>query len=178
MPKGKQDRVILAMDLSLNGSAFAVLQVYSRTVKILKLVLVDNSKLKTEELPEKLANIYFNLDDLLQEYPITDIVREKGFHRFNTVTEKLHKVTGIVDFTLYCNNFTNCIEEVTPMTVKKVVGGSGKCTKEEVAEGILKYLPYQQRKQGIRFETNDLSDAVAVGITYAIKKNLIKSVTK
>lgn len=173
MPKGKQDKIILSMDLSLNGSAFAVLQVYSKTVRILELVLVDNSKIPANQLPEKLANIYFNLDDLLQKYPITDIVREKGFHRYNNVTQKLFKVVGIVDFTLWCNGFTFSIDEITPMTVKKLVGGTGKASKDEVAKGINKFLCKTQKNKTY-YETDDLSDAVAVGIAHAIKKKFIK----
>lgn len=174
MPKGKQNKTILAMDLSLNGSAFAVLQVYSKTVRIIELVLVDNSKIPANQLPEKLANIYFNLDELFQKYTITDIVREKGFHRYNKVTQKLYKVVGVVDFTLYCNGFNKIITEITPMTVKKIVGGNGHCSKDEVAQGINKFLCRTQKNK-VFYETDDLSDAVAVGIAHAVRKKYINA---
>lgn len=173
MPRVKADKMILAMDLSLNGSAFAVLKVYSQTVKIIEMVHVDNSNIPAKNLPEKLANIYFNLDELLQKYDITDIVKEKGFTKYNNVTQKLFRVVGIVDFTAYCNGFVEEMPEIAPTSVKKTLTGNGKASKEEVAEGILKYLTPSQRKTGVYFEKDDLSDACAVGIAHAIRRKYI-----
>lgn len=173
MSKGKKDMLMLAMDLSLNGSAFAVLEVFKHSVSIVEVVQVDNTSLPADKLPEKLANIYFNLDDLLSRYEFTHIVKEKGFTRFHDATRKLAKVEGVVDFTLYCNGYPNSIIEITPMEVKKCLTGNGKAGKDDVARGIPKYLTRSQREAGVDFETTDISDAVAIGITYAVKNKLI-----
>lgn len=175
MPKGCQDRLILSLDLSLNGSAFAVLKPFKKSVRVLEMVWVDNSAVETDSLPEKLANIYFNLADLLSRHDITDVVREKGFSMHSTVTQKLFRVVGVVDFCLYCEGFTTSIPEIPPTVVKKTLTGKGKASKEEVADGILKHLTKPQRQEGIYFRSDDESDAVAVGIAYCIKNKVIES---
>lgn len=171
--KKKSDRTILAMDLSLSGSAFAVLEVYEKSVKIKELRFVNNSlkEIKDKSHGEKVANIYFNLEDILQKHKPTDIVREKGFSRFPQATQALFKVVGVVDFTLFCADIKENIAEVAPTSVKKYVTGSGKASKEEVDEEVRKFLAPSQRD--IVFETNDVSDAVAVGVAYCLKNKLI-----
>lgn len=177
MAKIKQNRLILAMDLSLSGSAFAVLQPCVNTVQIKELRFVDNDlpEIKGKTHGEKLANIYFNLDDIIQKHPITDFVREKGFFRFPQATQALYKVVGIVDFTLFCNDLKTNIEEIAPTLVKKLVTGNGKADKIEVEKAVRNYLSKSCRD--VVFQTDDLSDAVAVGIAYCRKKNLIPEFT-
>lgn len=177
MAKIKQNRLILAMDLSLSGSAFAVLQPCTNTVQIKELRFVDNDlpEIKGKTHGEKLANIYFNLDDIIRKYPITDFVREKGFFRFPQATQALYKVVGVVDFTMYCNEIKMNIEEIAPTSVKKLVAGNGKADKLEVEKAVRNYLSKSCRE--IIFETDNHSDAVAVGIAYCRKKNLIPEFT-
>lgn len=61
--------------------------------------------------------------------------------------------------------------EPTPTEVKKVVGGHGKADKAEVEAGVRKLLGLAE---DYVFRTDDESDAVAIGLTYLIKKNIIK----
>lgn len=169
-----QDRYILALDLSLNGSGMVVLKPNKQSIRIVEAVLVDNKYLPTDELPQKLANIYFAVSDLYEKYPITDVVREKGFAKHAGVTQKLYKVQGVVDFAAYCCGVDKVMPEITPTTVKKTITGDGKASKEQVAKDVMKYISRQQREQGITFESNDISDAVAVGVSYCLQKKLIK----
>jgi len=59
-------------------------------------------------------------------------VREKGFSRFPHETQVLFKVVGIVDLAAWRQCKTQ-FEEIAPTTVKKLLTGSGKASKEEVA---------------------------------------------
>lgn len=173
MPSPKKNIRILSMDLSLSGAAFAVLDVFEKSVKIVEMRLVDNTlpQIKSKSHGEKLANIYFNLDEMLNKHKATDFVREKGFSRFPLATQTLFKVVGVVDFTLYCNEIKESIEEIAPTSVKKLVTGDGKADKAMVDKELRKYLAASQKD--IVFEQDDLSDAVAVGIAYALKNKLL-----
>ena len=55
--------------------------------------------------------------------------------------------------------------ELSPTTVKKLLTGSGKASKTEVAMALERYVGTQQ------YETDDESDAVAVGLAWLIQQN-------
>ena len=67
-------------------------------------------------------------------------------------------------------------DEIVASSVKKLIGGKGGALKEEVAEGVIRILGEEVRPQ---FYTergrllDDRSDAVAIGLAYAIQKGLI-----
>ena len=57
--------------------------------------------------------------------------------------------------------------EIAPTTVKKLLTGSGKASKEEVAEALESYVDCQT------YESDDESDALAVGIAWLILNKMI-----
>jgi Holliday junction resolvasome RuvABC endonuclease subunit len=59
-------------------------------------------------------------------------VREKGFSRFPHETQVLFKVMGIADPTAW-QKCRAVYEEIAPSAVKKLLAGSEKASKEEVA---------------------------------------------
>ena len=127
---------------------------------------VDNKAVKT--VGDKLANIYFNLDDLIHKHDLNYYVKEQGFSRYNKATQALFKVVGVVEFTLYCNRIATPIPEISPTKVKKLLTGNGKADKLEVQKAVRKYLIPSQKE--MYFPSDNLSDAVAVGIAFNIMK--------
>lgn len=166
--------MILAMDLSLSGSALAVLDYSKDGVKIIETSFINNKKNGKKSHGYRLNNIYTEIDRILKNNAIDDVVRERGFSRFAKATQILFKVVGVCDLTLYLNGIDMDIKEIPPTTVKKVIGGHGRAEKSEVEEGLRKYLIKSQ--QEYKFETDDISDAVAVGITYLIENKKIKEI--
>ena len=166
-------RKILAMDLSLNCPSFAVLETVGDRVKILEVTHVYNKNnkkptgQKLNEIADALSNII--LDHKLNEGD-THVVREKGFSRFALTTQQLFRVVGVSDLMVYALLNKGDIEEITPTSVKKLVTGDGKASKEDVEDGVRGHLIPEQRDY--IFKTDDESDAVAVGISYIIKKGL------
>ena len=158
--------IILSQDLSLSSPAFAVLEVTDGKVKILHL-----SHLKTNAKQKhgyRLLQIYNHMKDIYLEFPNIDyVVREKGFSRFHATTQALFKVVGVSDITAHIYNHKT-VYEISPTTVKKVITGNGKASKDEVAEGVNTYLG-----TNIDFKTDDESDAVAVGIAYMKQKKVL-----
>ena len=79
---------------------------------------------------EILAAIYDLITELSADVAV--FVREKGFSRFPHETQALFKVVGIADLAAWRQSRTQ-FEEIAPTTVKKLLTGSGKATKEDVA---------------------------------------------
>lgn len=153
--------IILSMDLSLNGAGLAVLEVEGDKVRPLATELIDNKKVKGTT--KKLFNIASRIDTLFSTYKVDYVCREKGFHRFAGTTQKLFKVVGVSDLIAYKHGFHDDMDEVTPTTVKKAITGDGKADKELVMMGIRGYLV--EDCKDMEFASDDVSDAIAVGIT-------------
>lgn len=67
--------------------------------------------------------------------------------------------------------------ELVASTVKKAMSGNGRAEKEDVAEGVIKILGEDSRKWFFTKRgrlLDDRADAAGIGLTYLIKKGLIK----
>lgn len=159
--------IILSLDLSLNGAGMAVLSLQGDKVEVLETCLVDNKKVKGLSVGAKLFKIHGNLTRLLRKHNPDIVVREKGFSRFADTTQKLFRVVGIADLALFEHDPLKNMEELSPTTIKKWLTGDGKASKEQVEVAVRKYLVPEQ--QDMEFASNDISDAVAVGIAQLIK---------
>jgi len=113
-----------------------------------------------------LAEIYNLITDLAVDVAV--FVREKGFSRFPHETQALFKVVGVADLAAWKAYGTEFVE-IAPTTVKKLLTGSGKANKDEVAAALDKYIGEQQ------FEADDESDAAAVGIAWLIRNSYIQA---
>lgn len=169
---------ILAMDLSLNLPAFAVVDIEDGSPRIVEVIHVDNKTQTKWTQAEKLKATATALRDILVRQHVTHckpfdaIVRERGFSRFAQTTQALFRVVGVSDLIALEEGFTKQVEEIPPTSVKSLIAGYGKASKEEVEEGVRELLPEDQKD--FVFATDDESDAVAVALTYAIKKGWLK----
>lgn len=157
------------MDLSLSSPGFAVLGVTDEGDPL----ILEVSHVKTNAKKShgyRLGEISEEIDRYITVYDPEYIVREKGFSRFPATTQALFKVVGISD--LYAHMRTEKeIAELSPTTVKKVVTGSGKATKQDVEKAVKKILRIDKPDF---FATDDESDAVAVGLAYMKRKGLVE----
>ena len=104
-----------------------------------------------------LAEIYAMITELAVDVAV--FVREKGFSRFPHETQALFKVVGVADLAAWTPCRTESVE-TAPTTVNKLLTGSGKASKEEVAAALKKQIERQD------YATNDESDALAVGVSW------------
>lgn len=95
------------------------------------------------------------------------IVRERGFSRFNKSTQALYKTHGTIEEALHSYTFL----EYSPMTVKSVLTGNGKSSKESVADCVQRWLTEPRE-----FKTDDESDAIAVAVTHLITTGELQEV--
>lgn len=104
--------------------------------------------------------------------PDAILVREAALYNVPGGTVKtvavLHKVVGISDLYGWAAN-NKVFEELSPTTIKSLVARNKSASKEEVAAALEKYVGKQE------YETDDCSDAVAVGIAWLLKKKYLDS---
>lgn len=161
------------MDLSMNCPSFAVLHPVGDKVEIVEVVHVKNKNNKKTNA-QKLHEIASELKRIILDHCTGDIelsvVREKGFSRFAMTTQTLFRVVGVSDLMVFDLVGIKDIAEITPTSVKKFITGDGKASKDDVEQGVRKYLV--DRQKTFKFATDDESDAVAVGISHMIQKGL------
>lgn len=169
--------VILSMDLSISQPGFAVMKVdkESREPVVLSKTFIKTNAKQTHG--QRLTDIAVEIERLIEEYSPNRYVREKAFGRHAGSTMILNKVVGMTDYIMYRDEGVLSIEEIAVGTIKKVVTGSGRASKVEVAEGVFKILgivdteSYYTARGAL---IDDLTDAVAVGLTYMQKYEMIE----
>jgi len=103
---------------------------YSNGAASLEHILHINSRGKPVCHGQILSSIYETILSLSTDVDV--FVRERAFARFSRETLALSKVVGIADLVAWqCSNKSYI--EITPSAVKKLLTGSGKAGKEEVA---------------------------------------------
>jgi crossover junction endodeoxyribonuclease RuvC len=157
----------------MTGTGFALVTFDKGIVIEVKTFFVDNSKFAKYGNGVRLMNIYDALHTLLKSRNNENlwVAIEQGFTKFNVATQSLYRVVGVVELRL-AESSIRPPTYIAPTSVKKVITGTGKGSKETVQEALMKYLP-----EPMVFNTLDESDAVAVALTYAIGKRFLKSVT-
>lgn len=162
---------VLGADLSLRRPSFCLLSVEKTEDKSIitdvKFKTVDNKTDKKKGHGQLLDEIG---EAFRQIYPLNSevfLVRENEIMKVKVPSERsLSKVVGLMDwmaFVMYSKEW----KSVYPMTVKKYVAGSGKATKEEVAESLKKYIGEQE------YKCDDESDAAAVAVAWLIQQGQI-----
>lgn len=179
MPKSKSLEVIefpkeykvLGADLSLKRPSFCVLSVKKEDKAIItniEFLTVDNKTDKKKTHGHLLEEIHAAF---LKIYPLNSAVfavRENEIMKVKVPSERsLSKVVGLMDWALW-SFFGKEWYSIYPMTVKKLITGFGKATKEEVADA----LEYYVGKQEYKFD--DESDAAAVAVAWLIQQGQIQ----
>ena len=181
MPEKKEEDIlfpaeykVLGADLSLKRPSFCILTVQNsfETAKIMNVefVTVDNKNDKKKvhgQLLEEIIAAFQKVYPLNTEvYP----VRENEIMKVKVPSERsLSKVVGVMDWALWAF-YGKEWYSIYPMTVKKQVTGSGKATKEEVAQALEKYIGKQD------YKCDDESDAAAVAVAWLIQQGQIKEI--
>ena len=162
---------VLGADLSLKRPSFCIMSVKkneeSTEITDVNFITVDNKADKKKTHGQLLEEINAAF---MKAYPLNEevfAVRENEIMKVKVPSERsLSKVVGIMDWSLWAL-FGKEWYSIYPMTVKKLITGSGKATKEEVAAG----LEYFIGKKEYRFD--DESDAAAVAIAWLIQQGQI-----
>lgn len=164
-------KLVLACDLSLACPAFAVVEV-DLANKQLTVLQVTHIKTKSKDSTgQRLYQIYAHVQDILMRYAFDEVVFEKGFNKFAVATQQIQRTVGVMLVLLYLEGYEK-ITEIAPTSVKKLVSGDGKSSKDKLAESLIPYVG------DIRYNTNDESDAVGVAIALSIQKKWIDTIVR
>ena len=151
--------MILALDLSLSCTGYAVCDKLGNPLEIAH--IETSSKLETND---RLKIIGDKLLDIKDRFYIDTVVFENSFYRHIKATQMLYQVRGIAMY-IFCD----CnLKFYAPTTVKKLIGGTGKASKEDLQNKILELYP------DVKFSCNDESDAFALILCYMIENNIIE----
>lgn len=120
---------------------------------------------------------------IYENKPFDKIVREK-FIRGGSKrsTQLVFGAWSTIDMALGAFGYSvDDKDEIVASSVKKLIGGKGGASKEEVAAGVIKRLgedvrPLLYTERGRLLD--DRADAVAIGLAWAIRKGLIEEAVK
>ena len=149
---------ILAIDPSLSNTGLCLFDTIGNPIKTMS--IPTTSKQSHGERLKIIADVLLGLR---QQYPITLIVLESGFSRHAVSTQVLYRVRGVIDYLFYD------IPEIcyAPSSIKKIICGNGRADKSLVQGKILEMFPY------MKFENQDQSDSVGIGLCYFIEQGII-----
>ncbi|MDC3413937.1 crossover junction endodeoxyribonuclease RuvC [Terrihalobacillus insolitus] len=158
---------VIGLDVSMNSTGWAVIGVEAD-----RLHLIDSGVIKAnDKLPygKRLRNQRTKFQEIIEKYPTKYVAREAGFQRHIKATQVLFRAYGVTE------EFFADIDlvEYASGTIKKIVTGNGKATKEEVEKAIRETLNLPKT---FKFTTNDESDAVGIAITHIKKLKIQKGV--
>ncbi len=173
---------IFAADLSLKRPGFCRIHVHKTegsTVEFTKVncMSVDNKTDTKKTHGQLLDEIFYAMGDfkphLREGEGVVDkifYVREHAFNARGSMKEMgIFEVVGVTNFWAYQHGESQW-HEIYPVQIKKLITGNGKASKEEVAEGLKKYLP------DLQFKNDDESDATAVAIAWLIQHGELKQI--
>lgn len=166
---------VFSADLSLRCPGFCVMTIINKEIVDIKTSFVNNRNTKLTDHGELLNKIG---KAMTENIPNNDLpiffVREKAFNARASMSEiGIYKVIGIVDWINWglrqeSSSYSNWYE-VFPVTVKKLITGSGKADKLEVQQALENYVGKRE------YTVDDESDSVAVALAFLIQNNLMAS---
>jgi crossover junction endodeoxyribonuclease RuvC len=119
----------------------------------------------SKEISPRLKIIYTELDKIIRQFKPDEFAIETAFYGKNVQSAmKIGYARGVSLLAAELNNLP--LKEYSPREVKKSVVGNGAASKEQVQYMIKKLLSIKKTK--MKF---DESDAVAVAICHALKRN-------
>ena len=99
-------------------------------------------------------------------------VREKAISGKGSMAETgIYEVVGLTNWIIYRLGYE--WHEIYPVTVKKLITGSGKADKAQVAAGLINYLDGLDDHKA--FQNDDESDATAVAIAFLIQNGVLST---
>lgn len=155
--------IILGIDPGTIVAGFCIMNVLDKKISIYDYGIIKfNRKMM---LQSRIFQFYNDINELIVKHNVECISLETPYLGENAQAFlKLGYLRGIVY--LICEQKKISLREFAPTVIKQQVTGSGRATKEEVQAMIKQLFP----KIGI-FETLDASDAVAIALCGAIKRD-------
>lgn len=156
-------KYLYALDISMSNTGVAVFDCDTG-------VLILNTSISTKHIKKTETDKYDGLrlkhhadsiNEIVQKYPPSICIVERGFSRFNTATQVLFKTHGLYQYIFSGIDYIF----ITPNAVKTTIYANS-ADKKDLQRAI-------KLNMDIEFKNEDESDAVAIGITYLMSKGII-----
>ena len=159
---------VLGADLALKRPGFCLISVKNKSIDEVFLMSVDNKTDKKKTHGELLNDIVEAFKKFCPHEGTVYLVRENEIMKQKIPSERsLSKVVGVMDWVAWWTNKE--WYSLYPMTIKKLIAGSGKADKAEVAAALKYYIGPQD------YKCNDESDAAAVAVAWLIQQGQIEA---
>lgn len=164
---------VIAFDLSLSNTGWAVGKIIDRKLHIVELGTIGTKRFAQRSTGFRLSHIAKEVKAIYKKYELDRVVKEQSFSNSRIkATQQIFKVNGVWELMTHLAD-KDTFAELTPSTVKKELTGNGRASKEEVAEACLAHFRTIMGDSTLKFSNKDESDAVAVLIAYCKKEGLI-----
>lgn len=167
---------VIGADFSLNRPGFSIIKIENNKIVEVRTTSIDN---KTKKQNKTRGQILNEIADKIKEI-CSSVGTDSFFIREASVNNAMFgrrsgtaartgisEVVGVSDLTLWKEKKLSWFE-LYPTSIKKLVAGNGKATKEEVSETLNDYVGK------IEYSNDDESDATAVAIAWLIKNGKVK----
>lgn len=160
--------LILGIDPGTATTGYGILKKDNGKIDALDWGLIETDK--NQEIEKRFVGIYSQMAKIIKAYSPDIMAIEKIFFATNAKTAiSVGQAQGVM---FYCAARSNIsIVEYAPMTIKKVVTGSGKSDKKVMQQHVRKYFGAKVRsakKKKTHFD--NAADALAVALCHALKE--------
>lgn len=150
--------IILGIDPGLQHTGWGVVSYNNSHLKFLGGGVIHSKR--TDSMSKRLETLHDGITEVIQYFKPTSIGIEEVYVNVNPRTSlKLGQARGMGILAAAKNNVE--IFEYSPKEIKKALVGTGKAEKEQVSFMVNTLLP------GVKMESKDMSDALAVAICHA-----------
>ncbi len=161
--------IILAIDSGLERTGYALFDKKNHGLEKFKYLtsgLIETKKNK--EIPQRIKEIYDQINKIINRYKPKRIVLEQIFFLKNSKTAiKVSQTQGAI--MLLAANKNIPIKLLTPLQIKQIITGYGRADKKSVQKML--HLMLHLTKE---LKQDDTADAIACGLAYCyIKESLV-----
>lgn len=136
-------------------------------MEVLQTSVVDNHRDTKKSRGQLLCEIVDALTAYADAYPDAVYLRERTAYVKNvSAFSALNEVAGVTRATVWRLRQTD-FEELPPVTIKLLLTGNRKATKDEVAAALAQFVGERT------YQYDDESDATAVGVAWLIQHGLV-----
>lgn len=153
------ENFLYGLDLSMNNTGVTIFSLDTyEPIHICSIPTNDK-----EPHGKRLKYIADEINKLKEQYPPKIVAIERGFSRFNTSTQVIYRVHGLINYLFYD------VEQVyyPPKKIKEAII-KGDATKLLVRKTIESKYTY------VKFENEDESDSFSIALCYLISKGFIE----
>ena len=158
---------ILGIDPGSRKTGYALIKVQGSS-----LGYVDSGVMRYDPINpflDRLGRIYTSCLELVEKYTPQEVVLESLIYVKNVASlAKLAQARGAM-ITAFSLTHQGRIFEYSPNLVKSTVTGHGHATKESIEKTLQMIFPGR-----LEFKTNDESDALAIAVCHALRRDLRK----